>query len=766
MLFPGSKARPLLLAVCASAAFCSDGFLAAEISVTPGVLVRDQFPWSFTRAAMAGAPRSIVVPLATNLHVAFDVKTLRWHTAWSGSKLALTGYQFGLGANPFAGINGVILWTMPAVCPWQAGERLTNFSTDVSPGSDFRGISTKGGVTTLLYDVAASDGQPVRIHESPRAQWLAGSSVVERRFEVAPGGHPLWLLAHEEAGNGSNLSSNASALVIQRQSNSLVVVIRGTVGGFEVESIPTNSSRVWVRVPPRREAVAFEIASAVCTKELETRQLAPLLAAGLVAPPRMDFITNSTSDAAAAPPVFRSGPQPGRMDGDAFFQREQFSVPKELELLVGGMDWMPNGDLAICTWPGEVYLASNVTGPVTNVTWRRFASGLHEPLGLKVVNGKILIAQKCELTRLVDTDGNGEADLYESVNDDWGFDGNMHYFAYGPALDAQGNYYVTLDGNTAEWNPRWELPFRGWTVKIPPDGRKLEGFSSGLRSPNGCFNYGPDADIFTTDNEGHWLGACKLNHCRPGKFFGYPSSTPMPREVFQKPDGFAPPAVWFPRALSTSASGGTTIPDGCFGPFAGQLLVGDFGSSSILRVALERVNGEWQGAVWPFARGFVSGVNRLAFGPDGKLYVGELRRGWASSGPQESALERLSFSGRAPFEVREVRVRPDGFELTFTEPFDPSSAADPQNWDVSQFNYKFHATYGSPEVNHEGKENSATPIHVDAAQVSGDHRRLRLKLSGWKEGYVTMVRSKTVKSAHGTALWHDTFYYTLNQIPK
>ena len=182
-------------------------------------------------------------------------------------------------------------------------------------------------------------------------------------------------------------------------------------------------------------------------------------------------------------------------------------------------------------------------------------------------------------------------------------------------------------------------------------------------------------------------------------------------------------------------------------------------------MALEKVNGEWQGAVWPFARGFVSGVNRLTFGPDGRLYVGELRRGWSSSGTQDLALERLGFSGQ-PFEVREVRARPDGFELVFTQPFDPASAADPQNWDVSQFGYKFHAAYGSPEVNHEGKENSATPIQVSGVHISEDHHRVQLKLSGWKEGYVTMVRSKTVKSAQGAALWHDTFYYTLNQIPK
>ena len=129
-------------------------------------------------------------------------------------------------------------------------------------------------------------------------------------------------------------------------------------------------------------------------------------------------------------------------------------------------------------------------------------------------------------------------------------------------------------------------------------------------------------------------------------------------------------------------------------------------------------------------------------------------------------MERVSFSGETPFEVREVRARADGFDLIFTQPVDPASVGDPQGWDVNQFGYKFHATYGSPEIDHEGKENSATAMTVVSARLSDDARRLELKLSGWKAGFVTAVRSKSARSAQGHALWHDTFYYTLNQIPK
>jgi glucose/arabinose dehydrogenase len=737
-------------------------------SLATGVPVRQQFGWVFARTPMVGAPRSIAIPLATNLHVAFDAKTLRLHTAWTGGKLRLAGYPFGEIARPFSSFTGSVLWSTPFCCPWLAGARPTNAWPEMTPGSDFRGLSTKGGVVTLLYDVADSTGGVVRIHESSRAQRLEeGVTAIRRRLEIAPTRQTLWFLAHAETGKAARRLPPAEGILIPREKDFLVAAIGGADATAVLDELPTNQCRLWLQIPPHHESVALEIASAVCASEAQAGQVASTLATVPIALPRMDFLTSPEKDPLAKPlPAFRSSAQPVHADGDEFYRREQFPVPKELDLLVGGMDWLPNGDLALSTWPGEVYIARGATGPATNVTWRRFACGLNEPLGLKVVHGQIHVVQKCELTRLVDTDGNGEADLYESLNDDWGFDGNTHYFAYGPALDTAGNFYVTLDGNTSDWHPRWELPFRGWAVKINPSGHALEGFSSGLRSPNGCFTYGPDRDVFCTDNEGHWMGTCKLNWCRPGKFFGYPSSTPMPRETFQKPSGFDPPAVWFPRKLCTSASGGTEITDARFGPFAGQMLVGDFGTASILRVALERVNGEWQGAVWPFERGFLSGVNRLTFGSDGRLYLGCLRRGWGSSGPQEFSLERIDFNGQTPFEIREVHARPDGFELHFTQPVDRATATNQENWEMTQFHYRFSAAYGSPEIDQAGKENSATPITVTQAILAPDQQRLELKLTGWKTGYVTAVRNKAARSNDGKGLWHDTFYYTLNGVPK
>ena len=202
-----------------------------------------------------------------------------------------------------------------------------------------------------------------------------------------------------------------------------------------------------------------------------------------------------------------------------------------------------------------------------------------------------------------------------------------------------------------------------------------------------------------------------------------------------------------------------------FGPFSGQLLVGDFQNALVMRVFLEKINGEYQGAVLPFLNGFRSGVNRLSYGPDGRLYVGGLQRTWASIAPDPASFERVTFKGNTPFSILKTEAKTDGFLLTFTEPIRPSSAT-LDNFDVSQFRYAYHPDYGSPRFSHAGEKNSQTPIEVTDVTLSANRLELRLSLNGWREGYVTQVRCYDVISEAGKTLWNDTFHYTLNQIPR
>jgi hypothetical protein len=172
------------------------------------------------------------------------------------------------------------------------------------------------------------------------------------------------------------------------------------------------------------------------------------------------------------------------------------------------------------------------------------------------------------------------------------------------------------------------------------------------------------------------------------------------------------------------------------------------------------------GAVWPFAKGFFSGVNRLVFGPDGHLYVGGLKnRAWPALGPREYSLDRVSFTGRTPFEVKEVHAQPTGFALTFTEPVDKASAEDVENYVVTQFAYEHHQAYGSPEFDHEGQPNKLRRSKF----CKQPWRRMvcvRLSLEGLKPGFVTQFRCGDRKSTESTPLRQKLFFYTLNHIPS
>jgi len=425
------------------------------------------------------------------------------------------------------------------------------------------------------------------------------------------------------------------------------------------------------------------------------------------------------------------------------------------------MAFLPSGDLAVATWLGDVYLIHHPTGDPAKMRFTRFATGLCEPMGIAVKDGAIFVGMKNELAHLIDLDQDGIADRIERVNADWTYTGHYNAFSYGPVIDRHGNFILANAGHSGRWDAR----YTGWAFRVSPDGARLTPICDGLREPNGLGVFGPERDLFATDNQGNWIGACRLNHLRPGSFHGHPSGWPSKRELYGKPRPMDPPAVWFPYKLARSTTDIVEITDNAFGPFKGQLLVGDFQNALVTRVMLEKVDGQYQGAVWPFLKRFSSGVNRLVYGPDHRLYVGGCQRTWASIAPKEAAIERVSFTGKAPFEVKEVHARPDGFELTFTQPVAPDTVA-ADSWDVLQYRLKYHQAYGSPEYDHEGRKDSATPIEVTGATLSPDATRLRLRVKGWKTGYVTMVRSLDARDRSGRKLANNTFWYTLNRLPK
>ena len=463
---------------------------------------------------------------------------------------------------------------------------------------------------------------------------------------------------------------------------------------------------------------------------------------------------------------------------DGFYDIVTLPVPDGLKLEVSGLATLPDGRLAAAIRKGEVWLVENpldVSGE--SVRYHIFASGLHEPLGLAFHDDSLFVAQRAELTRLRDTDGDDLADEYLTVATGWGVTGNYHEYAYGPQFDDDGNMWMTLNATLGR-GPYTDNAWRGWSIKIAPDG-EWHPVSGGLRSPCGI-GKSPDGAVFAADHQGNWVPTNALVHLRPGVFHGHadalahttrpgatfahvgqvPQNIPYP-EALQKIPALRPPAIWFPyRKMGqgvTDVLCDTT--QGRFGPFAGQFFVGDFTTSAVFRVFLEQVNGEYQGACFPFLEGFQCAALRLEFASDGSLFVGETNRGWNSLGTRSYGLERVIWSGRTPFELLSMSARPDGFELEFTAAVDPATAARPGSYAMSSYTYLYRSAYGSPEI-------ETAPLKIREARPSTDGRRVHLVVDGLREGYVHELHFDGVGGARGERLERRRAYYTLNRIPK
>lgn len=479
----------------------------------------------------------------------------------------------------------------------------------------------------------------------------------------------------------------------------------------------------------------------------------------------------------AATPVLAQSPKP--QSEDDYYIIKSIPIPEDVKLEVGGLAVLQDGRLGVSTRRGEVWIIENPYMTTGLPYYTRFASGLHEVLGLAYKDGSFYCTQRGELTKLTDVDRDGKADEYTPV---YRFDlsGNYHEYAYGPVFDAHGDMYVTLNVAWVGYGDglgKWH----GWLLKISADGT-MEPIATGLRSPAG-FMINSSGDVFFAENQGDWVASGRLTHLTKGDFAGNAgglnwtkepnSPLKLTKEQLKAADNGRPmheakkiipelklPAVWFPHTMmgiSTSDIVEDTT-DGAFGPFAGQYFVGDQGHSKVMRMTLEKVKGEYQGACFPFREGFASGLIRMRWGIDGSMFAGMTSRGWSSTGRDQYALQRLVWSGNTPFEMKNISAKPDGFEIEFTQPVDVKELARPEMYEVNGFTYHYHHHYGSEIIENE-------KCTLRGIVVSEDGLKVRLVVDNLREGFIHEVKLGSLTSREGLGLLHNVGYYTLNAIP-
>jgi mono/diheme cytochrome c family protein len=470
----------------------------------------------------------------------------------------------------------------------------------------------------------------------------------------------------------------------------------------------------------------------------------------------------------------------------AAYHVETVALPPELRGGISAVAFTPKGTLVLATRYGEIWMREAEDAP-----WRKFAGGLDEPMGLVAESEDVVfVSHRPELLRIADTDGDQKADTFDALGGKWGQSNNYHEFFFGLRRDAAGNFYgaVSLDssgGKEPAGKTRGvrnltpavkasyhgsEMPFRGWVVKITPAGEMIP-FASGFRQPNGV-GMSPDGELFVTDNQGDYKPSCGLLHVEFDDFHGHAESlkwTPgfvtgslTLEQLWRR---YKPPAVVFPHG-PLGVSTGEPIWDltaGKFGPFGDQLFVGDF-TNLVIRVELQNVGGSYQGVAFPFlgrsedpdfATGdrLKQGGTRLAFAPDGTLYIG-LTSGW---GAGVNGLQKVTWDGNVPVEVKSLRLTERGFALVFTEPMDRATVLSLANVGLRSFRYYYHGEYGSPPIDE-------TTLKISEVQVAPDGLGAELIVPELKAGFVYEFDFLPLRTRSGAALANPVAYYTANRL--
>jgi glucose/arabinose dehydrogenase len=472
-----------------------------------------------------------------------------------------------------------------------------------------------------------------------------------------------------------------------------------------------------------------------------------------------------------------------------FYTFKEVRTPDGIDSQVGGMDFTPDGRLVVCFHRGDV-----MTYNPKNGEWKKIAEGLHEPLGIVALsNTEFLTSQRPELTLLKDSNGDGEIDLYKTFFDGFGMTGNYHEFHFGPARDKDGNLFIGLNiaSNGAsireeirgEFHPiglpredfmlkDWKnakndagrmysrVPYRGWILKISPDGKSFEPYACGVRSPNGL-GFDSKGNLFVTDNQGDWLGTSKLHHVKKDRFHGHPASLvwregwtedPLKMPVEKLESLRTRAAILFPQGImANSPTQPLLIDHDKFGPYKNQLLIGEMNFSRVLRFMPDEVNGVMQGAIIAHLNGdpMKIGNNRMAWAPDGSLYIGRTKLSWAG----DRGITKVTWNGKVPFDVQNVTLTSKGFKVEFTEAV---KEIDEKNLNLLSYTYTYHKDYGSPQISKRTEKPELS--------LSSDRKVLLIHVNDLRKGFVYDFTFSKLTSTSGNKLKAEQFCYTLNEL--
>lgn len=716
----------------------------------------------------------------SNAFLCFDTDLLRASVGWTGDWLRTGNYLREIVHPQPPEIAGTpVFMTKPG-----PGWLRDGVVADPRPGKQgplpkeyghYRGLYRRNNHTLFTYSVGG-----MSVLELPGYEKRGEVSVFTRTFQI-DNFQKDWAIVAADAPGEPTVSGNVLSVI--EGDKCTAIALHGDVRA----SLQAGNGKLLVKLLEQKDAKPFQISIwsgapvnlkafvEASAAKVELPSLKPFMRGG---PPRWE-----------TPVVTRGvlGTNSGAYIADTLTEPPTNSATPRTYF--SGFDFFPDGRAAICTFHGDVWIVSGIEGDLEKLTWKRFASGMFQPLGLKIVDDTIYVTCRDQITRLHDVNKDGEADFYENFNNDTVVTANYHEFCMDLHTDSQGNFYYFKG---APWEPNVTSPHQGTALKVSKDGSKLEVFATGFRAPNGS-GMGPGDVLTVSDNQGHWMPSSKLNLVRKGGFYGMTPAaqhdlalqdnqgnviTVNPSDAAARnkagirgwnanahsPTNYDQPICWLPMSMDNSSGGQVWATTDKWGPLKDHMLFMSYGKGTVFSVMTEEVEGVTQAAMVRFPMKFRTGVMRGRVNPkDGQVYLCGLR-GWQTDGTRDGGFYRLRYNGSPAHMPSQFHVKKDGIAITFTDPLDAEAAKDLANYSVEQWNYVYSGSYGSSDVSPEDpKKKGRDKVEVKAVTLRDGNKTIFLEMPVKP---VMQMRIKfALKAADGAPVNHE-IYNTIHKVPS
>ena len=741
----------------------------------PGILQTD-FPYQMAAISASfpegnTAKKGMAISVGNGASMLFDIDLVRVAAGWTGNLITTTGVTFdgSHGGNPR--ISGDQVFGVSAIPGWadSAGQFVDTRPEPFGPISPdvvrWDGHYLVGDQVVLAYTV-----QGVQVHEQPSSLMSGGQIGFVRSLKV--GAFPddttqrLSLVAAEVNGFSGMVSGGRASLMEPDGTRTHVALLNPVAG----VSLSVRNHHLIADVEPSRSERLVQLVIWRGGDDVEKTE------AGFRGQ-AVRFVDFKQGGPERWPdPVITQGEVAADETPDGAYVVDRLTPPIEnpwnRRLRLGGFDFFADGkSAAFSTWDGDVWLVSGIDSELKELRWKRFASGLFEALGLKIVDETIYVSSRIGILRLHDFNDDGTCDFYENFNNQLTSSVGFHEFVFDLHTDQDGNFYFAKAGpvrgggrgfgSQPDENDRFGnvSAHAGTVMRVDREGKQLEVYATGFRAPNGI-GVGPDGQVTTGDNEGTWIPACPINWVKEGGFYGVEDLAHRD----EIPD-FNPPLCWLSkRDFDNSGGSQVWVTSDRWGPFEGELLHLSYGQCAMYLVMKQDVAGQMQGGVVQIPVSFGSSAMRARFNEvDGQLYVAGLR-GWQTKAPRLSGFDRVRYTGKKVYTVRGMRVDTDGLHLTFSQALDPETATDVESYSIQQWNYQRTSNYGSQDYkvsvpDQTGRET----VTVAAARLSEDGKTVTLEIPNLQP-VMQLEIEYLLDAADGTRIRQKTLQ-TIHQIP-